>query len=257
MTTPIGARHLDAGVVHALLQARYYDGSKGEFLSEDPVFLGNPADQDLTNPQSLNSYSYANDNPINRSDPSGLGAGPLGAASAVVLAAIVAVLYAALTILSSPQAQHANSQAVSAILNQSTQIVQNLSSAHPLVNTGGTANTKSGVSVTPLNPSGSVPWTNINLSNSQGSSLPSPEHLTGKTPQEIDQIMKGQGVQGQPSRGGGVRYPVPGRPGDQVRIEQGNPGDPNPVKQGPYGRVSQNGVKSDPFPLAGNPTLNK
>jgi hypothetical protein len=30
---------IDAGVVHALLQARYYDGSKGEFLSEDPAFL--------------------------------------------------------------------------------------------------------------------------------------------------------------------------------------------------------------------------
>ena len=24
------------------LQARYYDGSRGEFLSEDPVFLGDP-----------------------------------------------------------------------------------------------------------------------------------------------------------------------------------------------------------------------
>jgi len=29
-------------VVHAFLQARYYDGSKGEFLSEDPVFLADP-----------------------------------------------------------------------------------------------------------------------------------------------------------------------------------------------------------------------
>jgi len=43
-----------------LLQARYYDGSKGEFLSEDPVFLGDPKQQVLTDPQSLNSYSYAN-----------------------------------------------------------------------------------------------------------------------------------------------------------------------------------------------------
>jgi hypothetical protein len=42
MTVVVGARSLvkaDAGVVHALLQARYYDGSKGEFLSEDPVFV--------------------------------------------------------------------------------------------------------------------------------------------------------------------------------------------------------------------------
>ena len=64
--------NLDAGVVLALLQARYYDGSKGEFLSEDPVFLGDPKQQVLTDPQSLNSYSYANDNPITTSDPKGL-----------------------------------------------------------------------------------------------------------------------------------------------------------------------------------------
>src|SRR5712671_790038 len=77
MTAAVGARNLfkvDAGVVHALLQARYYDGSKGEFLSEDPVFLGDPKQQVLTDPQSLNSYSYANDNPITKSDPTGLDA---------------------------------------------------------------------------------------------------------------------------------------------------------------------------------------
>ena len=51
------------------LQARYYDGSKGEFLSEDPVFLGDPKQQVLTDPQSLNSYSYGNDNPLTKSDP--------------------------------------------------------------------------------------------------------------------------------------------------------------------------------------------
>src|SRR5713101_1377365 len=78
MTAAVGARNLikvDAGVVHALLQARYYDGSKGEFLSEDPVFLGDPRQQVLTDPQSLNSYSYANDNPITKSDPTGRIAG--------------------------------------------------------------------------------------------------------------------------------------------------------------------------------------
>src|SRR6266478_5599755 len=74
MTAAVGARSLfkvDAGVVHALLQARYYDGSKGGFLSEDPVFWGDPKSQMLTDPQSLNSYSYAGDNPITRSDPTG------------------------------------------------------------------------------------------------------------------------------------------------------------------------------------------
>ncbi len=36
------------------------------------MFLGNPAKQVLSDPQSLNSYSYADDNPIVKSDPTGL-----------------------------------------------------------------------------------------------------------------------------------------------------------------------------------------
>src|SRR5215831_948076 len=54
------------------LQARYYDPSRGQFLTEDPVFLSGPKAQNLENPQSLNSYSYANDNPIVGKDPNGL-----------------------------------------------------------------------------------------------------------------------------------------------------------------------------------------
>lgn len=53
------------------MNARYYDATRGQFTSEDPVFNRNPAKQQLANPQSFNSYSYANNNPINLSDPSG------------------------------------------------------------------------------------------------------------------------------------------------------------------------------------------
>jgi hypothetical protein len=42
---------------------------------KDPVFLGNPKGQGLTDPQSLNSHSYANDNPITKTDPTGRIAG--------------------------------------------------------------------------------------------------------------------------------------------------------------------------------------
>src|SRR6267378_5327907 len=72
MTAAVGARNLfkvDAGVVHALLQARYQNSSRGQFISEDPVFLGNARQQILTDSDTLNSYSYANDNPIVHSDP--------------------------------------------------------------------------------------------------------------------------------------------------------------------------------------------
>jgi RHS repeat-associated protein len=74
MTAAVGAPNFfnfDAGVVHALMEARYQSSSRGQFISEDPLFLGDPKRQALIDPQSLNSYSYANDNPITKSDPSG------------------------------------------------------------------------------------------------------------------------------------------------------------------------------------------
>src|SRR5262249_27322713 len=54
------------------LNARYYNGTQGQFISEDPIFLGQPKKQDLMNPQNLNAYSYSVDNPITKSDPTGL-----------------------------------------------------------------------------------------------------------------------------------------------------------------------------------------
>jgi RHS repeat-associated protein len=51
------------------LTARYYDPARGQFITEDPVFWSNR--QNLYDPQSLNSYSYANDNPITKKDPDG------------------------------------------------------------------------------------------------------------------------------------------------------------------------------------------
>lgn len=58
-------------VVYAFLNARYYDGNHGQFISQDPVFLGDPSQQNLVDPQSLNAYSYSADNPITKSDPNG------------------------------------------------------------------------------------------------------------------------------------------------------------------------------------------
>jgi RHS repeat-associated protein len=56
-------------------QARYYDSGRGQFLTQDPVFweIGQTRDgtNALSNPQALNSYRYANDNPITGKDPTG------------------------------------------------------------------------------------------------------------------------------------------------------------------------------------------
>jgi RHS repeat-associated protein len=51
------------------LNARYYEGARGQFLSQDPVFWGDPKQQNLQDPQSLNVYSYASDNPSKKIHP--------------------------------------------------------------------------------------------------------------------------------------------------------------------------------------------
>lgn len=60
---------------YSYLNARYYDGGRGQFLSQDPVFLGIGVDsrtaQALQDPQLMNSYSYARNNPIVYKDPNG------------------------------------------------------------------------------------------------------------------------------------------------------------------------------------------
>ena len=57
------------------LNSRYFDSSRGQFISQDPVFweVGQTSDGKnvLANPQMMNSYSYAGDNPIINKDPTG------------------------------------------------------------------------------------------------------------------------------------------------------------------------------------------
>lgn len=53
------------------LNARYYDPKRGQFISQDPMFWALPSEL-LSDPQQLNSYNYARNNPIVGSDPTGL-----------------------------------------------------------------------------------------------------------------------------------------------------------------------------------------
>jgi RHS repeat-associated protein len=80
----------DAQTGLSYLNARFYDGNRGQFLSEDPVFLS-IGDQNkvtqysnknqstlISDPQLLNVYSYSQDNPLTNKDPMGLLALRLG-----------------------------------------------------------------------------------------------------------------------------------------------------------------------------------
>ena len=58
------------------LNARYYDPARGQFMSQDSVFMGMGTDRNmllmlLLDPQSQNSYTYARNNPIVLKDASG------------------------------------------------------------------------------------------------------------------------------------------------------------------------------------------
>lgn len=70
----IGERY-DSSTGLNYLNARYYDGDRGQFLSQDPVFWEIAQTKDgnviLQNPQAQNSYSYALNNPIINKDATG------------------------------------------------------------------------------------------------------------------------------------------------------------------------------------------
>ncbi len=82
--------------------------------------------------------------------------------------------------------------------------------------------------------------------------------LRGAAPAEVENLIPSGWVKSatNANRGGlGVRYSNPERLGEQIRIMPGKATDPNPLKQGPYMRISRNGTVTDPIPLEGNPTL--
>lgn len=84
---------LDANIGFYYLRARYYSQAQGRFITTDPA-AGN-----IFEPASLHRYLYANADPVNRSDPSGML--PQVAAIVAVIWSIVAILDTAIGLASS------------------------------------------------------------------------------------------------------------------------------------------------------------
>jgi RHS repeat-associated protein len=65
----------DGDTEFSYLNARYYQGSRGQFLSHDPLFLNLGANSKalaiLADPQLLNAYSYSRNNPLTLVDDGG------------------------------------------------------------------------------------------------------------------------------------------------------------------------------------------
>jgi hypothetical protein len=82
-----------------------------------------------------------------------------------------------------------------------------------------------------------------------------PGTVEGQTAADVEAAIP-QGWIASPAKTGlGKRYADPSRPGEQIRVMTGDLADPEPVKRGPYVRISKSGKVSDPIPLAGNHTL--
>jgi hypothetical protein len=82
-----------------------------------------------------------------------------------------------------------------------------------------------------------------------------PGTVEGQTSADVEAAIPQSWIASPVRSGLGTRHADPSRPGEQIRVMTGNPADPDPVKRGPYVRISKSGKVSDPIPLAGNPTL--
>ena len=82
-----------------------------------------------------------------------------------------------------------------------------------------------------------------------------PATVTGRRADDVEAAIPEGWIESPVRSGLGKRYADPNHPGDQIGVMRGNTADPDPVKRGPYVRISKPGKVSAPIPLAGNPTV--
>ena len=82
-----------------------------------------------------------------------------------------------------------------------------------------------------------------------------PTTITGRSASDVEAAISTDWLTVRARSGLGTRHADPNHPGDQIRLMPGNPLDPDPVKRGPYVRISKSAKVSNPIPLGGNRTL--
>ena len=272
MNTPDGCRpahcrwaYYDYDSQLSYENARYYNPKMGRWASADAAYLavGDPDQvQNLTglplalllaNPQTLNPYSYVENNPINGIDISGNSGfatwlnSTEGDLDAATTAAVTAVATAGEAIVAT----------AAAVAGATTAVISGVVAIGLAIPTLNSAN----ADLTPSEQKEHDDAQEQNVSKPTVKPL-APEDVRGKSEEEIDKITKEKGLEKQPTKpNGSTRYTDPNKPGSQLRTEPGNPNDPEPIKRGPYGRISGDGpgggTKSGPIPLKGNPTLSQ
>ncbi|MGH9782813.1 MAG: RHS repeat-associated core domain-containing protein [Terriglobia bacterium] len=235
------------------MMARYYSSSLARFMAVDP---GN--DTGLEDPQSWNVYAYVRNNPMRGTDPTGM-----------------AVDWGDISLNS---AEHRTSQ----YTGEEDTLGRMFAEGWARYGPGGSGDPEAeketsdpeevaysqSTGPTHLGWAKLIPWKNIGpwikkswpkikkwFERVPKRSLENPQSLRGAKPGEIEKLIPDGWVR-QPTVGeGGTRWLNPKKPGEAIRVMPGNPADPNPIKRGPYMRISRDRKVSDPIPLAGNPTL--
>jgi RHS repeat-associated protein len=216
-----------AGGGYVYLRNRWYDPQTGRFLSQDPIGLAG----------GVNLYAYAGNNPASFSDPFGL-CPPEWMCMAMRAAANFAINH--------PKAAEWVDGFVSTLFDPKT-----WANNARAINSSGAM---SGLGVMMMgNPAAPLAATEAQTAAAVKSTvLPSAAAFSGKTVGEARAMVPEGWVESPARTGRGARFANPTVRGEQVRIMDGNPGDPNPIKRGPYVRISKDGKVSDPIPLSGD-----
>jgi RHS repeat-associated protein len=102
----------DADTEFSYLNARYYQASRGQFMSQDPVFLNLGVDKRtkalLTDPQLQNAYGYARNNPLAFKDTTGQIAF-LAVPAATAIWGLIAAGFTGMAVINTLESAYSNS----------------------------------------------------------------------------------------------------------------------------------------------------